>query len=131
MFDVVASSIRASKARRMLDNWQTDFLTVSESWYLGTSAGAAFFGEAPALPRGNPLHAWWWPTMPSPSPIRSHRRNGWSGASTCASRAPSGRYGARVKRSIPLNKHKKREPYGLSFSYSRFSRRLRKATVTP
>lgn len=57
MFDVVASSIRASKARRMLDNWQTDFLTVSESWYLGTSAGAAFFGEAPGFAPGNPLHA--------------------------------------------------------------------------
>lgn len=57
MFDVVASSIRASKARRMLDNWQTDFLTVSEGWYLGTSAGAAFFGEAPGFAPGNPLHA--------------------------------------------------------------------------
>ena len=57
MFDVVASSIRASKARRMLDNWQMDFLTVPEGWYLGTSAGAAFFGEAPGFAPGNPLHA--------------------------------------------------------------------------
>jgi len=57
MFDVVASSIRASKARRILDGWQTDFLTVPEGWYLGTSAGAAYFGEKPGFAVGNPLHA--------------------------------------------------------------------------
>ena len=57
MFDVVASAIRASKARRMMDGWQTDFLTVPEGWYLGTSAGAAYFGEQPGFAPGNPLHA--------------------------------------------------------------------------
>ena len=57
MFDVVASAIRASKARRILDGWQTDFLTVAEGWYLGTSAGAAYFGEQPGFAPGNPLHA--------------------------------------------------------------------------
>ena len=58
MFDVVAASIRASKARRILDNWEgTDFLTVPEGWYLGTSAGAAFFGEQPGFAPGNSLHA--------------------------------------------------------------------------
>ncbi len=57
MFDVVAASIRASKARRILDNWKTDFLTVAEGWYLGTSAGAAFFGEQPGFAPGNALHA--------------------------------------------------------------------------
>lgn len=57
MFDVVASSIRASKGRRILDGWQTDFLTVPEGWYLGTSAGAAYFGEQPGFAPGNPLHA--------------------------------------------------------------------------
>ncbi|MDO4315348.1 MAG: amidohydrolase family protein, partial [Oscillospiraceae bacterium] len=57
MFDVVAASIRASKARRILDGWQTDFLTVPEGWYLGTSAGAAYFGETPGFAPGNPLHA--------------------------------------------------------------------------
>lgn len=57
MFDVVASSIRASKARRILDGWRTPFLTVAEGWYLGTSAGAAYFGEQPGFAPGNPLHA--------------------------------------------------------------------------
>ena len=57
MFDVVASAVRASKARRILDGWQTDFLTVAEGWYLGTSAGAAYFGEQPGFAPGNPLHA--------------------------------------------------------------------------
>ena len=57
MFDVAAASIRASKARRILDGWQTDFLTVAESWYLATSAGAAYFGQAPGFTPGNSLHA--------------------------------------------------------------------------
>ena len=57
MFDVVASAIRASKARRILDGWETDFLTVAEGWYLGTSAGAAYFGEQPGFAPGNSLHA--------------------------------------------------------------------------
>jgi len=57
MFDVVGSAIRASKARYMMDNKQTPFLTVPEGWYLGTSAGAAFFGEQPGFAPGNPLHA--------------------------------------------------------------------------
>lgn len=57
MFDVVAASIRASKARRILDGWETDFLTVAEGWFLGTSAGAAFFGEQPGFVPGNALHA--------------------------------------------------------------------------
>ncbi len=57
MFDVTAAAIRASKARRILDDWGTDFLTVAEGWYLGTSAGAAFFGERPGFAPGNPLHA--------------------------------------------------------------------------
>lgn len=57
MFDVTAASIRASKARRILDNWNTDFLTVAEGWYLATSAGSEFFGEKPGFAPGNPLHA--------------------------------------------------------------------------
>lgn len=56
MFDVAASTIRASKARRILDDWKTDFLTAAEGWYLATSAGAEFFGGAPGLAVGEPLH---------------------------------------------------------------------------
>lgn len=57
MFEVVADTIRASKARRILDNFQTDFLTVAESYYLGTSAAAEFFGEKPGFAPGNPFSA--------------------------------------------------------------------------
>lgn len=57
MFDVTAATIRASKARRILDDWKTEFLTVAEAWYLATSAGSEFFGEKPGLAPGNPLHA--------------------------------------------------------------------------
>jgi len=57
MFDVVTSSIRASKIRCMEGGKQTPFLTVPEGWYLATSAGAAFFGETPGFAPGNPLHA--------------------------------------------------------------------------
>ena len=57
MFEVTASSIRASKARRILDGWETDFLTVAEGWYLATSAGAAYFGQQPGFAPGNHLHA--------------------------------------------------------------------------
>lgn len=57
MFDAVADTIRASKNRRILDNGETDFLTVAEGWYLGTSAGAAFFGDGAGFAPGNPLHA--------------------------------------------------------------------------
>ena len=76
MFDVVASAIRASKARRVLDNWETDFLTVPEGWYLGTSAGAAYFGEQPGFAPGNPLHAIVLAddTLPQPHPLTPAER---------------------------------------------------------
>ena len=57
LFDVTAAAIRASKARRIQDGWETGFLTVAEGWYLGTSAGAAFFGAEPGFSPGNSLHA--------------------------------------------------------------------------
>ena len=56
MFDVTASTIRGSKARRIMDNWQSDFLTVPEGYYLATSAAAEFFDEKPGFAAGNPLH---------------------------------------------------------------------------
>ena len=57
LFDGVAMTLRASKDRRILDNWETEALTVPEAWYLGTSAGAEYFGDAPGFAPGNPLHA--------------------------------------------------------------------------
>lgn len=53
MFDNVAATIRASKARRIMDNYQTSFLTVEEAFYLATSAANKFFGEKPGLAKGN------------------------------------------------------------------------------
>lgn len=57
MFDVIADSIRTSKNRRILDDWHTEFLTVAEGWYLGTTAGAKFFGAGDGFAVGDPLHA--------------------------------------------------------------------------
>ena len=57
MFDVAAASVRASKARRILDGWETDFLTVPEAWFLGTTAGARFFGAGAGFAVGDRLHA--------------------------------------------------------------------------
>lgn len=57
MFDVVAAALRASKTRRIQDDWQTPFLTVAEGWYLGTTAGAKFFGGGDGFAVGDPLHA--------------------------------------------------------------------------
>ena len=76
MFDVTAASIRASKARRILDGWDTDFLTVAEGWYLGTSAGAAFFGEQPGFAPGNRLHAIVLEDgdLPQPHPLAAQER---------------------------------------------------------
>lgn len=56
MFDNVAATIRASKARNILDNWETGFLTVEQAYFLATSAANSFFDEKPGLARGNKLH---------------------------------------------------------------------------
>lgn len=76
MFSVVAASIRASKARSILDNWETDFLSVAEGWYLGASAGAAFFGEKPGFAPGNALHAIVLDdsALPQPHPMTARER---------------------------------------------------------
>lgn len=57
MFDNVAAAIRASKARRIMDNYETPFLTVEEAFYLGTSAANKFFGELPGFAPRNELNA--------------------------------------------------------------------------
>ena len=40
-----------------MDNWETDFLTVADAYYLATSAAAEFFGEKPGFAPGNPFSA--------------------------------------------------------------------------
>ncbi len=57
LFDAASAAIRASKVRAMTDPARPAFLTVAEAWYLATSAGAAFFGDAPGFAPGNFLHA--------------------------------------------------------------------------
>ena len=76
MFDVVTSAIRTSKTVHVRDNWETPFLTVPEGWYLGTSAGAAYFGEKPGFAVGNPLHAIVLAddALPQPHPLTSAER---------------------------------------------------------
>lgn len=56
MFDNVSATIRASKARNILDDWNTGFLSVGEAFYLGTSAANMFFDERPGFAKGNKLH---------------------------------------------------------------------------
>ena len=57
MLNVIQMSIRASKIKRIETAWQTPFLSVSEGYYLGTTAGAAYFGDKPGFQPGDKLHA--------------------------------------------------------------------------
>lgn len=54
---VVTAAIRASKARSILSGAKESFLTVAEGYYLGTTAGARFFGAGAGFRVGDPLHA--------------------------------------------------------------------------
>lgn len=57
MMDVVASTIRSSKARRIQSEWSEPFLTVEEAFYLGTTAGHRWFGAGDGFAVGDKLHA--------------------------------------------------------------------------
>ena len=57
MYKVITASIRASKTRRIMDGWSTDFLTVEEAYYLGTTAGHRYFGAGEGFAPGDKLHA--------------------------------------------------------------------------
>ncbi len=57
MTDVITKTIRASKIKRIESGWQTDFLSVAEAYYLGTTAAHLYFGDKPGFAPGNKLHA--------------------------------------------------------------------------
>lgn len=57
MYRVITAAIRASKNRRMMDEWATGFLTVEEAYYLGTTSGHRFFGAGEGFAPGDRLHA--------------------------------------------------------------------------
>ncbi len=57
MMQVMTASIRTSKARTIITNGDEAFLTVGEAYYLATSAGARYFGDADGFAAGNRLHA--------------------------------------------------------------------------
>ncbi len=57
MLRVMTSAIRMSKAQRINTDWQTPFLTVAEAYYLGTTAGAKYFGAGDGFAPGDRLHA--------------------------------------------------------------------------
>ena len=57
MYKVITMSIRTSKTRRITDDWHTDFLTVPEAYYLGTTSGHRYFGAGDGFAAGDRLHA--------------------------------------------------------------------------
>ena len=57
MLQVLTGCLRMSKARAIATEGKEPFLTVGEAYYLATSAGARYFGDANGFAPGNPLHA--------------------------------------------------------------------------
>ena len=57
MLNVIQMSIRVSKIKRIESGWTQPFLSVAEGFYLGTTAGALYFGAKPGFQKGDKLHA--------------------------------------------------------------------------
>lgn len=57
MLQVMTGCLRMSKARAIDTEGEEPFLSVGEAYYLATSAGARYFGDAEGFAPGNPLHA--------------------------------------------------------------------------
>ena len=57
MWQVAAAAIRVSKEREFHDPEHPRFLTAAEAYYLASSAGHMYFGDAPGFAVGNRLHA--------------------------------------------------------------------------
>lgn len=54
---VITEAIRMSKAQRIDTDWNTPFLSVSQAYFLGTTAGASYFGAKAGFAKGDKLHA--------------------------------------------------------------------------
>ncbi len=70
MYRVVAAAIRASKVKRIETNWTDEFLTVTEAFYLGTTAAGAFFGAKGGFATSDKLHAIVVDDARFPKPVR-------------------------------------------------------------
>ena len=57
MLEVIQMTIRTSKIKRIESGWTQGFLSVTDGFYLGTAAGATYFGAKPGFAAGEPLHA--------------------------------------------------------------------------
>ena len=57
MMGVIAEAIRSSKVKRIESAWTTEFLSVAEGYYLGTTAAARYFGAGDGFATGDALHA--------------------------------------------------------------------------
>ncbi len=57
MIQVMTGCLKMSKARAIDTDGKEPFLSVGEAYYLATSAGARYFGDADGFAPGNPLHA--------------------------------------------------------------------------
>lgn len=57
MRDAATSAVRASKMHWLSSGKKQGFLTVTEAFYLITSAGQSYFGAGPGFQKGDALHA--------------------------------------------------------------------------
>ena len=71
MYRVITTTIRTSKVRTIMDDWQTNFLTVAEGYYLGTTAGHRWFGSGDGFAIGDRLHAIVVDDSTLPEPVRT------------------------------------------------------------
>ncbi len=76
VFDIVASTIKASKIKYVEDGTAPDSLTVSEAWYMATSNANRFFGEGAGFAPGNAVNVMVVSDagVVSPRPLSPHER---------------------------------------------------------
>ena len=57
MLGVITEAIKSSKIKRIESNWTKEFLSAAEAFYLGTTAGAKYFGGGDGFAIGDKFHA--------------------------------------------------------------------------